>query len=75
MLDLLWEDSQKKVIIRCARSTWRTSRLISKPSLRRCPKRSVWRLQRGGKVLLDAPEDKGMDVIAVFDKWRKWPIG
>ena len=37
---------------------------ISKPTSRRCPKRSVWRLGSGGKVLVDDWEDKGMEVTA-----------
>ena len=27
-----------------------------------------------GKVLVDAREDKGMEVTAEFDKWGKLPI-
>ena len=26
------------------------------------------------KVVVDAPEDRGMEVTAEFDKLRKWPI-
>ena len=60
--------SHTNTTIRCARM------LTSKPTPRRCPKRSVKRLGSGGKVLVDAGEDKGMEVTAEFDKSTKWLI-
>ena len=66
--------SHTNTIIRRARSTRRTSGLISKPTPTRCPKRSELRPGNGDKVLVDAREDRGMEVTAKFGKPKKWPI-
>ena len=56
--------SHKNTITRRARSTRRENELISEHTPERCPKRSVYRLGSGGKVLVDAREDKELEVTA-----------
>ena len=66
--------SHTNTIIRRARFTGRTKRFFSKSIPRECPKRSVSRLVSVNTAPVDAPEDKGMEVTAEFDRSRKWLI-